>query len=381
MHDIMYDAIVIGTGGVGSATLHELARRGAKVLGLDRFPPGHDRGSSHGHSRIIRRSYFEHPDYVPLLNLAWQLWDDLCNVRRSTLLHRTGLIYRGEPDGPVLQGVLRSSTQHGLAIEQLNAVQARERFPGFLFPEECSVLYEADAGYLLVEDCVTAFLAEAVRLGATAVHGEAVYRWLATPNGVEVLTDRERYRARQLIITAGCWARDLLFDLNVPLTVLRKHLHWYAAESACYQQSHGCPGFFFEADGGYFYGLPNDGASGMKVAEHSGGTPVDDPLNGSRSEEAPDTARVDAFVRHNLPNTSARRLRHSVCFYTMSPDEHFIVDRHPEYANVTFAAGLSGHGFKFTAALGRILTELALDGTTSVNVDFLSTRRFRIAPC
>lgn len=370
-----YDVIVLGTGGVGSAALYHLARRGVRALGLDRFPPGHDRGSSHGESRIIRRSYFEHPDYVPLLDSAYALWDELGAIRGEELFHRTGQIYFGPSDGVVVPGVLASARKHGIDVRQLAGVDAAREYPAYRAPDGASVLFEPDAGYLLVEDCVRAHIEEAIKLGGRHRHGDVVVSWEANAAGVTVQTNRDRYCAARLIVAAGCWTRDLLSELGVRLRVLRKHLHWHATDSNDYLESNGCPCFFFEVNGGYFYGFPDRGELGIKVAEHSGGREIPDPLADPREPDPSDVERINSFLARCLPGASRRRTRHEVCFYTMSPDEHFVVDRHPEHSSVVFAAGLSGHGFKFTSALGRALTELALDGAAGLDLHFLGLDR------
>ena len=371
----MHDVIVLGTGGVGSAAMFHAARRGLKVLGLDRFPPGHDRGSSHGQTRIIRMSYFEHPDYVPLLRSAYRLWDELGEIGGQPLFQRTGLIYFGNPDGAVLKGLGASAHEHGLEVNQIDHEECTQRFPGYRCPDGAETMYEPDAGYLLVEDCVRAQLTEAVQAGAKHLHGADILSWRADGDGFVVETETGIHRASRLVITAGCWTKELLADLNIPLRILRKHLHWYATDDAGYAQSNGCPCFFFEANGGMFYGFPDIDGNGIKVAEHSGGVEIADPLNDSRDEEAEDTARIESFLRDCMPGVSMNRKRRETCFYTMSPDENFIVDRHPEHGNVVFAAGLSGHGFKFTSALGKTLVEMAIDGQTTDDVRFLGLER------
>ena len=369
------DVIVLGTGGVGSAALYQLARRGVKGIGLDRFPPGHDRGSSHGESRIIRMSYHEHPNYVPLLRSAYALWDELCEARGENLFHRTGQVYYGTPDGPVLDGVLSSARLHDLDVEELSADEARARFPAHAPPEGHAAVYEPNAGYLLVEDCVRAHLEEAVKLGARHAHGEAVTGWTASDNGVTVQTERETYTADRLIVTAGCWSTVLLQELGIPLRIVRKHLHWHATDDPVYLESNGCPCFFFATLGGFFYGFPQRDAAGVKVAEHSGGETISDPLADPRESDPRDVERIEMFLTRCMPGVSLERTRHEVCFYTMTPDENFVIDRHPEYESVVFTAGLSGHGFKFTSALGAILADLALEGESNFDLDFLSLRR------
>lgn len=220
----MYDVIVVGTGGVGSAAMLACAKRGTKVLGLDRFPPGHDRGSSHGESRVIRRSYFEHPDYVPLLNSAYDLWNELGQRRNELFLHRTGLLYFGPPDGVVVPGVLKSAREHELVVEQLRAEELVARFPGFVVPPGAVALFESDAGYLAVERCVCVQIEEALRLGAEHRHGETVVGWSAEQDSVVVETESNKYEASRLVIAAGCWTEQLLRELDIPLRVVRKHL-------------------------------------------------------------------------------------------------------------------------------------------------------------
>jgi sarcosine oxidase len=371
----MYDAIVLGTGGVGSSALCHLAGCGLKVLGLDRFPPGHDRGSSHGQTRMIRMSYFEHPDYVPLLRSAYQLWDELEERRGEDLFHRTGLTYFGTADGVIIKGLQSSAREHGLTIETLDPVSAAQRFPAYVAPIGATILHEPDAGYLRVEDCVWAHLAEAKAAGADHRHDETILRWSATDTGVSVETDKGCYDAARLVITAGCWAGELLHDLRVPFRILRKHLHWFAAEPDHFREAGGCPCFFIEFEDGMFYGFPDIDGGGVKVAEHSGGFEIADPLADCREPDPVDIRRVESFMRACMPGVSSVEARQEVCFYTMTPDGNFIVDRHPEHAAVVFAAGLSGHGFKFASVLGKTLAELAMDGKSSVDIGFLGLNR------
>ncbi len=371
-----YDAIVIGTGGVGSAAAYHLARRGARVLGLDRFPGGHANGSSHGQTRIIRKAYFEHVDYVPLLNRAYELWTQLQEEVGEQLYHDVGLIEIGPPDGIVIPGVLASARQHGLRVDKLTASEATERFPGFAVPDDSVAVFEQDAGFLMVERCVLAFLSVAEKHGAELRYGETVLDWNSTASGVTVRTDRATYSASKLLIAAGAWSRYLLSSLGIKLRVLRKHLHWYATTDACYRVDSGCPGFFYEVPGGHFYGFPQIDERGVKVADHTGGTEIADPLNDDRSTEDFDIARIETFLQRYLPGVARNATDHAACYYTMSPDENFVVDHHPEFNNVVFAAGLSGHGFKFTSVLGEVLAELATEGDSKLPIEFLKVNRF-----
>ena len=370
-----YDVIVLGTGGVGSAAAFHLAQRGAKVLGLDRFSGGHDLGSSHGQTRIIRKAYFEQPNYVPLLHRAYELWADLEQRTAEKLYHEVGLIEIGPPDGIVVSGVLASARQHKLCVDELTEHDVAERFSGFAIPESCVAVFEQNAGYLLVERCVLAHLAEAVKHGAELRSGETILDWQANDRGVTVRTDRNTYSAGKLVITAGAWATDLLASLGIKLRVLRKHLHWYESDDSCYREDNGCPAFFYDVPGGHFYGFPQIDQRGLKVADHTGGTEISDPLADDRSREPADVQRVEQFLTEYLPGVSRTAYQHAVCYYTMSPDAQFIIDHHPDHSNVVFAAGLSGHGFKFTNVLGEVLTDLAIDGAAKLPIEFLSCQR------
>jgi len=370
-----YDVIVLGTGGVGSAAAYQLAKRGARVLGIDQFPGGHDRGSSHGETRVIRQAYFEHADYVPLLLRAYELWRELEAESGVDLLHQVGLLQVGPPDGFVVHGVLEAARLHGLKVDSLTANEVELRFPGFRVPEESVGVFEPAAGYLKVERCVLAHLAAAKMGGAALRLGHAAQSWHADASGVRVTTDEGEFQAAKLVITAGPWAPQLLADLGMRLEVRRKHLYWFPNSESSYRESSGCPTYLYELPRGVYYGFPQIDELGVKVAEHTGGAVVADPATDPRPLDPADLARVEDFLSQYLPGVG-RPLKHrAVCFYTMSPDEHFLVDRHPRHENVFFVAGLSGHGFKFTSVLGEVLADLALEGRTALPIGFLSVKR------
>jgi sarcosine oxidase len=372
-----HDCIVVGTGGVGSAALFHLARRGLRVLGIDRFPPGHDRGSSHGETRVIRLAYAEHPDYVPLLRRSYTLWDELAAERGESLFHRTGIIQIGPEKGLLLSGVVESAARHRLEIERLEAREIERRHPGFRVPETMVGILERNAGFLLPEACVRAHAELAQAAGATILASESVRSWKVEGRGVSVRTATSEHHADRLVIAAGPWARELLSDLGVPLTVLRKPLFWFDTPTSSYAESSGFPVFLFDRPDGIFYGFPAIDERGLKCAVHSGGAAVTDPLTVDRRLEvdADDEARLESFLRIHLPGVNFHVNHHVVCFYTMTPDEHFVVDRHPASDRVVFAAGLSGHGFKMTTALGEILADLVLHGRTEHPIGFLGLGR------
>ncbi|MFM9196511.1 MAG: N-methyl-L-tryptophan oxidase [Planctomycetia bacterium] len=375
----MHDVIVLGTGGVGSAALYHLARRGVRVLGLDRFPGGHDRGSSHGDTRIIRLAYYEHPDYVPLLRRAYTLWHELEATVDERLHEQVGLLEIGPSDGELIPGVLRSAAMHGLDLESLEPDDVPRRFPGFRVPAGHQAVFERQAGYLRVERCVLAHLRAAAACGAEHRTGVDVHGWREASDHVVVDTSAGPLAARRLVIAPGAWAPGIVAgpdaDWPIPFRVLLKHLHWFEPRTADYLPASGSPTFFYELPWGLFYGFPQVDASGVKLANHAGGRLVEDPLTAPRGVDPDELQLVERFVGEYMPGMSCVRRRHATCFYTMSPDGHFVIDRHPRSDRVVFAAGLSGHGFKFAAVLGEILATWTLDGGPSMPVGFLGLSR------
>jgi len=374
-----YDVIVLGTGGVGSAAMFHLAKRGAKVLGLDRFPPGHDRGSSHGRTRIIRQAYFEHPDYVPLLKRAYELWEDLSERSGKQLYHEIGLLQIGPADGRVIPGVLESARRHGLQVEHLTAQEATSRFPGFQVSSIWEAVFEKHAGYLDVEDCVLAHHAEARKLGAHVLTDRTATGWRADGDAVVVHTRTSEFRAAKLVIAAGPWADSFLGELGIKLEVRRQPVFWYPIQDERLRAANGCPAYLFESwprGSGVFYGIPQVDDWGFKIAQHDCGQAVDIPDRVDRDIRDSEVRLMDMIAASLVPRLGRPHLHHSVCLYTMSPDENFIVDLHSAHPNVAFGAGLSGHGFKFTCVLGEILADLALDGRTDHPIGFLNCRRF-----
>lgn len=369
------DAIVIGLGGVGSAAARALAARGARVLGLEQHGLVHDRGSSHGQTRIIRKAYFEHPDYVPLLQASYSGWDELAEEAGAPLFERTGLLLVGPERGEVVAGTRRAAAEHGLPLEVWDAGDLSARFPGFRDAPGMLAVHEADAGFLRVEDCVRAALGGAAARGAVLRARAGVQGWRVDGAGVSVTTAEGEVRADRLVLCAGAWSGQLLPSLRARLRPQRKVQLWLASQNPALTLRAGSPTFGFHVNGAFFYGFPSlDGAS-VKVAEHGPGAPVPDPSALDRELRPDDSRRVADFAAAHMVGVSDRVLQHAACMYTMSPDEHFLIDRLPEAPQVVFCAGLSGHGFKFMPALGAALADLALTGQTALPVGFLSAGR------
>lgn len=372
-----YDCIVIGVGGIGSACLSHLARRGHRVLGLEQFDVPTDRGSSHGESRVIRQAYFEHPDYVPLLQAAYTGWSELAEATGHSLYQPTGILVAGPADGEAVAGCRLAAGQHNLAIENLTAAQAMGRFPGLMIPSELDVVFEENAGFLFVEDCVRAHVEVATANGAELKTRERVIQWESDGKGVRLLTDRGRYEASRLIVTAR------------PLGGTPAERAEAAADGPPQGDDLACrpvgshadrerrPGLVHRDPGRQLLWRAGDGGETVKIGEHTRGERVADPYTVDRGLLASDLLPVRHMLKQFLPGVSPEPSKHAVCMYTNSPDGHFIVDRHPGDEAVVLAAGLSGHGFKFAPVMGEALADLAESGTTELPIGFLGLSRFR----
>jgi sarcosine oxidase len=372
-----FDVIVLGVGGMGSAACFELARRGRRVLGLEQFPLVHARGSSHGHTRIIRTAYYEHPAYVPLVRRSFEKWYELEQFTGRHLLTECRCLNIGPEGSELVSGVRDSVREHGLAAEELTAGVIGRRFPAFQLHNDYVGILESNAGFLMVEDCVRAHIDAAVTLG-TEIHAEELVRdWKVVGDGVEVTTAQGIYRAAKLIITAGAWATRLLADIGVPLAVMRQSLLWFdVGNRAADFRRDTFPIFIADVPGGPFYGMPAIDRSGVKVARHYGAPELPNPdgVNWDVADE--DVAAMRPLIDAYLPGLGALT-KGQVCMYTITPDRHFVVDLHPRYPQVTVACGFSGHGFKFAPVVGEVVADLAERGTTKHEIDFLSARRFQ----
>ena len=372
-----FDVIVAGAGGMGTAAAAHLARRGASVLAIDRFRPGHGRGSSHGQTRLFRLAYFEHPDYVPLLQRARDLWRALEHDTGTSLLTACGLLSSGPAAGPVITGTCRSAREHGLAVEHLPAREAAARWPAFRIPADWEAVLEPEAGHLAVEACVRAHAEVAAGHGAVIEADHDIRGWRVEGDAVLVETSRETLSAGRLVLCPGPWAADLVRLPAIPFTVLRKSLFWYAPTNGLtVSAAAALPAFAFDTPQGFVYGFPSLDARGLKVAEHTGGRVVADPLHVDRAIDPAEQATIEGWLAAHVPGVGRLRTAHEVCLYTMSADHHFVVGLHPEHRQVAVAAGFSGHGFKFASVIGEALADLALTGTTPLPTGFLAPGRF-----
>lgn len=371
-----YDVIIVGLGGMGSATAYQLAARGARILGVEQFGIAHDRGSSHGKTRVIRQAYYEGPDYVPLLLRAYDLWHALEREAGMTLLTTTGAIYLGTPDSPGVAGAALSARTHDIPFDMLTAEEVRTRYP-LLYPRPGHVgLFEHQAGILVPEQCVATHIDLARRRGADLRFDEAVTSWTAARDRVSVRTTRGSYEAGHLVFTAGPWTDQVLRDLGLPLRVERVVLYWFEPR-ARREEFMRLPIYAWHVDGVNLYGFPYLEGQGLKVAFHQVFQEATTPQTIRRAVGEDEVARMREHLAGIMPDAPGRLLATATCMYTNTPDSHFIIDRHPAHANVALACGFSGHGFKFCSVVGEVLADLALAGETAQPIGLFALKRFR----
>jgi sarcosine oxidase len=375
-----FDVVVCGLGVMGSAALHHLARRGKRVLGLERYAPGHDHGSSHGHTRIIRLGYFEHPSYVPLLRRAYALWRELEGASGRQLLHLTGIAEIGPPTGALVRGTLEAARLHGLHHDVLAAAELMRRFPAFRVPPEHVAVVQPDGGFLDVEPSIAAQIALATAAGAEIRSGEAVRAIEPRAGLVRIVSERGVVEAGAVIVAAGAWMPALLPELAPMLRATREVVGWFEIVGADLFSAGRCPVFIIESRHGMHYGIPPRGGVGIgaaiKVAKHHHRGETVDPDACDRTVSAQDEALIRAAVADHLPAANGPLKAAETCLYTMTPDGHFLIDRLPGAPNIIVASPCSGHGFKFAPVIGEILADLATTGTTAHDIARFSLRRF-----
>ncbi|MGH3097736.1 MAG: N-methyl-L-tryptophan oxidase [Streptosporangiales bacterium] len=372
-----FDVIVVGLGGMGSAAAQRLAGRGLRVLGLERFGPAHDLGSSHGRSRVTRQAYAEHPSYVPLMRRAYELWREVERESGRSLLTLTGGIMIGAPDSAVVSGARRSAEQWGLPHEVLDAAEVRRRFATLTPADGELAVYEPACGFVRPEESVLAHGELASSAGAELHHHEPVRDWSESAESVRVTTDRATYTADRVVFCAGPWSSALLPDLDVPMVVERQVMHWFEPRgdvAPFHPDRH--PVYLWEVDAdSLFYGFPaQDGESCVKVAfYHRPG--VTDPDEVDRQVSAAEVDEIADHLAERVPSLAGRHLVSKTCMYTLTPDHDFVLGVHPEHPRAVVAAGFSGHGFKFVPLVGEVLADLVVDGRTRHDIALFDPTR------
>lgn len=374
-----YDVIVIGVGGMGSAAVYHLARRGRRALGIERYDIPHEQGSSHGHTRIIRLAYYEHPSYVFLLRRAYELWREIQTQAGEQLLHITGSIDAGPPGSWVFEGSWRSCKEHDLPHEVLTGAEMRRRFPAYHLPPETLAVLQPEGGFLLPERCIVNYVMAAQSLGAE-IHGrEKVLGWEPHLGGVKVTTDYDEYYAEKLIITAGAWASDLLPFLSRLAVPERQVLAWLQPTRPEYFAPERFPVFNLLVVEGRYYGFPQFGVPGFKFGRYHHLEEVVDPDEFDHEPNRRDEQILREFASRYFPDGAGPTMALKGCMFTNSPDKHFIIDLHPEFPQVVIASPCSGHGFKFASVIGEVVADLAERGQTRHDISLFSLDRFEEA--
>jgi len=388
MKDSSYDVAVIGLGAMGAATLYQLARRGVRVVGIDRYAPPHDQGSSHGDTRITRQAVGEGPAYVPLAVRSQRLWREIEALTGEDLFEQCGVLvmsstktssHHGRPD--FTEATIALARTHGIAHEVLDGRAIRARFPQFGgLPDDTLGYLEPGGGFVRPERCIAAQLQLAARHGATLRTGEPVTALRSEGGTVEIATDAGTIRARHAIVCAGMWTAPLLgapFDRL--LRVNRQVLHWFevaepsvfAAASPTFILFHG-PGDIDSCYG--FPPLPGEGSMKVATEQYALATPPDALDRRTLADESATMFRDHLAGR--FEGVLPRALRTAVCTYTVTPDSGFIIDRHPRLDGVTVVSACSGHGFKHSAAIGEALAKRHLGEADAINLAPFSLARF-----
>jgi len=356
---------------MGSAALFQLAGRGRAALGLDRYDPPHHLGSTHGQSRIIREAYFEHPLYVPLVRRAYECWRELEEQSEIQVYRKTGGLMLGPENGPLVNGSRTSAVQHEIAHRMMSAEEVRSRFPGFTPPEDFIALWEDRAGLLFPEAAVAAQLTLARRQGASVRSGTQLIRWSADQHGVRVETGEGLLHARVLVLSVGSWIGPLLGRPDDTFQVERQLSHWF---KPALDASDWPVALWEYRPGGLFYTLP-EATGRVKAGLHHEGDVVDPEAVNRQTDAAEETA-VRKLVARYQPGAAGPLLNSSVCLYTNTPDRHFVIDWHPRHANVLVVSPCSGHGFKFSAAIGEIVADLVTTGKSGFDLSPFGLSRF-----
>lgn len=380
---LLYDCIVLGVGSMGASACYHLAARGQKVLGIEQFGVLHTHGAHSGHTRIIRKAYFEHPDYIPLLKRAYENWAVLESMTGEKIYYPTGLLYAAPTGDPLIEQVKASAKQYAIPLQILSKAECIDRYPPFNIPDGFEIVLEPEAGFLDVGKAITQYAKAAQQFGAVIRTGEKVQEWKREEGAVTVQTDKGTYTGKKLVITAGPWSADLIPGIKDKLKITRQVLSWLQPASLDQYTTDRFPCWMIVKPGspGSYYGFPAmksgevAGPAGIKLALHHPGQATT-PASIDRSIHPEDLTHLLSFAQEYIPSAGTTITDTATCMYSNSPDEHFIIDHLPGTdKQVITAWGFSGHGFKFVSVVGEVLADLVVDGRTELEVGFLSADR------
>jgi sarcosine oxidase len=378
-----FDVIVVGLGMAGAATLDALARRGVRALGLERFSAPNDQASHHGDNRIFRLAYAEDASYVPLLQAALAGWRDAEARSGRALLHTTGSVHGGAEASVEFRGALGACREHGIAHEVLDAAELNRRYPGYRLPAEHRVVFQPDGGFVAAEASIETFLELAKSRGATVKEKVAVRSWQVQAGLARVKTDDGQYVADRLVLAAGAWMPDLVPLLREHLRITRQVVAWFQPQEPALFAPGRFPVFTLDTAAGPVFGFPQWQRPGMKIGRHGHRNEETSPGDVRRGLDETDRQVLQAAVSVSFPDAAGAMLSHGVGVYSNTRDEFFILDHHPEHSEVVLASACSGHGFKFMPVIGRVLSDMALDGCSPMDASLAPHRLdrfFRAAP-
>jgi sarcosine oxidase len=372
MQQIQTKHVIVGAGAMGSAAAYQLAKRGEPAVLVEQFALGHDRGSSHGAARITRHSYAD-PRYARLMPAAFQAWKELEADAAETVYIRTGGVSFSPPGVSYAAQVAQNLQDLGVPHWRSSGGAWNQRYSAFALPADYDVVFEPDAGMLSAARAVVLQLELARFYGGAGVRvfdNTPVRRIDLDGERPIVVTDTMRIAGDRLIVTAGAWVKKLLPQLPVPLEVTRQQVLYVKANDSTLFRIGSFPVFIFKGTGpeDAYYGMPEFQGLGVKVARHAGPSADPDVIDRTISAEYIETVR--SFLRGHIPALQAGIVTQTeVCLYTVAPGEQFVVDFLPQRPNVIVASPCSGHGFKFSCLIGRVLSDLAVTSQTDLPVD------------
>jgi N-methyl-L-tryptophan oxidase len=373
-----YDVIVVGAGSMGMAAGYFLAKEGEKVLLVDAFDPPHDQGSHSGETRLMRHAVGEGLEYVPLALRAQELWDELQEQTEQEIFMKIGVVSFGGSDAEFIAKGLEGRDQFGIEVEYFeNARVLEEHFPDLNVPDDYHGFLEPNAGVLFSENAIATYRELALHEGAELSVNNPVTELEVSQESVTVTTKKDTFTGDKLLLSAGAYSNKLLPQIDLPLALQpsRRAIAWFDSDEELYASDlH--PGFAAVTSSGTFYGFPSITGSGVKVGTHY----TDDHFEPEYTDDTFGNYKGDEnmfrdFLEEYLPGANGSLKKDAVCIYTMTKDENFVIDLHPEYSNVAVAAGFSGHGFKYASVVGEILSQLLTKGESDFDISLFSAQR------
>lgn len=377
-----YEVIVVGAGSMGMSAGYHLADKGVKTLLIDAFDPPHSKGSHNGDTRLIRHACGEGLSYVPLALRAQALWDDLQNKTNERIFSKTGVVTFGPKDSLFVQTAIEGGQKYALNVDTLSADEINTRWPGITVPSDQIGCYEPDAGVLFAENCIRTLKRLALDRGADIAINSPVMNIDVYENSVKVHTATETFSSDKLIITGGAWNKTILddLDLNINIQPSRQTIAWFDSNDILYK-SDGFPGFFADVGTGVYYGFPSIDGSGLKIGRYDNGDPIDPSYyNNEFGAYEKDERDITNFLNKYMQQASGNINIGKTCMFTNTPDENFVIDKHPKHDHIAIAAGFSGHGYKFSSAVGEVLSELVTTGETKQDISLFKATRPSLQP-